>query len=154
MSKKKKARRGSAPSQRAGGPPPAAGPIAPAGARSRAWWWWIALAAIAGFALTATLAYHAQNGVKKPPPVEVAASSIGDYVGAKACAACHARETEGWKGSHHDLAMQHANAQSVLGNFDDARFSYAGITSTFFRRDGKFLVNTDGPDGKLRDYEI
>ena len=27
-------------------------------------------------------------------------------------------------------------------------------TSTFSRRDGKFFVNTDGPDGKLADYEI
>ena len=27
-------------------------------------------------------------------------------------------------------------------------------TSTFFRRDGKFFVRTDGPDGALHDYEI
>ena len=45
---------------------------------------------------------------------------------------------------------QHA----VRGNFANAKFSYAGITSTFFKRDGKFFVNTDGPDGKLADYEI
>ena len=32
--------------------------------------------------------------------------------------------------------------------------AYAGTTSTFSRRDGKFFVNTDGPDGKLADYEI
>ena len=31
---------------------------------------------------------------------------------------------------------------------------YAGTTSTFFRRDGKFYVNTDGPDGTLLDFEI
>jgi tetratricopeptide (TPR) repeat protein len=42
----------------------------------------------------------------------------------------------------------------VLGNFADARFTYAGTTSRFFRRGGKFFVNTDGPDGKLADYEI
>jgi Tfp pilus assembly protein PilF len=50
--------------------------------------------------------------------------------------------------------MQHADTNSVLGNFDNATFAYAGITSTFFQRDGKFFVNTDGPDGKIRDYEI
>ena len=45
-------------------------------------------------------------------------------------------------------------SKSVLGDFADAKFAYAGITSTFFRRDGRFFVNTDGPDGKLADYEI
>ena len=51
-------------------------------------------------------------------------------------------------------AMQHANAQTVLGNFGGVKFTYAGVTSTFLQRDGKFFVNTDGPDGKLKDYEI
>ena len=45
-------------------------------------------------------------------------------------------------------------AESVLGDFANAKFAYAGTTSTFSRRDGKFFVNTDGPDGKLADYEI
>jgi predicted CXXCH cytochrome family protein len=46
--------------------------------------------------------------------------------------------------------MQPATAATVLGNFDNARFR----DSTFFRRDGKFLVHTDGPDGALHDYEV
>jgi predicted CXXCH cytochrome family protein len=50
--------------------------------------------------------------------------------------------------------MQEATGQTVLGDFNDARFTHAGITSTFFRRDNKFYVNTDGPDGALHDYEI
>ena len=50
--------------------------------------------------------------------------------------------------------MQEATVQTVLGDFSDTRFTHAGITSTFFRRDGKFYVNTDGPDGALHDYEI
>jgi predicted CXXCH cytochrome family protein len=50
--------------------------------------------------------------------------------------------------------MQHANAQTVLGNFDHARFTDAGLTTMFFTREGKFFVNTDGPDGTLHDYEI
>ena len=76
------------------------------------------------------------------------------YVGTKVCAGCHADEYGAWKDSDHARAMQHANAQTVLGNFGDVKFTYAGVTSTFLRRDGKFYVNTDGPDGKLRDYEI
>ena len=81
-------------------------------------------------------------------------SAIGQFVSEEGCAGCHAAQDKAWSGSHHDLAMQAASEQSVLGNFKDALFSYAGITSRFFRRDGKYFVNTDGPDGKLADFEI
>jgi predicted CXXCH cytochrome family protein len=50
--------------------------------------------------------------------------------------------------------MEPATDQTVLGNFDEARITQRGVTSTFFRRDGKFLVRTDGPDGKLGEFEI
>jgi Cytochrome c554 and c-prime len=76
------------------------------------------------------------------------------YVGSSACASCHGKETAEWQESQHHDAMARASEQSVLGNFNNAKFTYARITSTFFKRDGKFFVNTDGQDGKLRDYEI
>ncbi len=50
--------------------------------------------------------------------------------------------------------MQPATEQSVAGNFDNARFTYAGVTSTFFRRGSAFVVRTDGPDGQLQDYDV
>lgn len=50
--------------------------------------------------------------------------------------------------------MQKASGRTVLGEFNGAPFRYAGTTSTFFKRDGKFYVRTDGPDGKLADFEI
>ncbi|MGH7556228.1 MAG: cytochrome c3 family protein [Gemmatimonadota bacterium] len=77
-----------------------------------------------------------------------------EFVGTEACAGCHVAETAAWHGSHHDLAMQEATEETVLGDFDDATFTYAGVTSTFFRRDGGFHVRTDGPDGELADYDI
>jgi Tfp pilus assembly protein PilF len=77
-----------------------------------------------------------------------------NYVGTAECKSCHEAAYEAWKGSDHALAMQQANAQTVLANFDNAKFTYADITSTFFKRDSKFFVNTVGPDGKLHDYEI
>lgn len=76
------------------------------------------------------------------------------YVGATTCATCHKAEAEKWSGSDHALAMQPMNEQTVLGNFDDARVTYAGVTSTFYKRDGQFFVRTDGPDGRLHDYRI
>ena len=77
-----------------------------------------------------------------------------DYVGASECVDCHAQEYQSWSGSHHDQAMQHVDEQNVLGDFDDVTFSYAGISSRFFRQGERFMVTTDGPDGKLHDYEI
>ena len=50
--------------------------------------------------------------------------------------------------------MQHATAETVRGDFNDAKFTFDGVTSSFFRRDGKFFVRTDGPDGKLADFEV
>ncbi len=76
------------------------------------------------------------------------------FVGGANCASCHAKETQAWRGSHHDLAMQEASEQTMLGDFDHAKFAQAGVTSSFFRRDGRYFVNTDGPDGKLADFEI
>jgi Flp pilus assembly protein TadD len=92
-----------------------------------------------------------------PPPaaMRVPQKAIeARFVGSEACAGCHADAFAAWRGSQHAHAMQHATAESVLGNFADARFHYAGIESTFFRRDGKYFVHTDGADGKLADFEI
>ncbi len=50
--------------------------------------------------------------------------------------------------------MQHATADTVRGDFNDTKFTFERVTSSFFRRDGKFFVRTDGPDGKLADFEV
>ena len=76
------------------------------------------------------------------------------YVGAEECKGCHAKEHQDWLGSDHQLAMQVATPTTVLGDFREARFTYYGVTSRFFTKEGKFYVNTDGPDGRLQDYEI
>ena len=76
------------------------------------------------------------------------------FVGSEACAGCHDKAYAAWKDSHHARAMQHATADTVLGNFAHASFRYAGVESTFFQRDGKYFVHTDGADGKLKDFEI
>ena len=74
--------------------------------------------------------------------------------GSQTCAGCHQTEARLWQGSQHRHAMDHATEQSVRGDFNDATFEYAGTRSRFFRRDRKFLVETDGLDGKLATFEI
>lgn len=86
--------------------------------------------------------------------MSVAGLSAGGYVGDDACKTCHTQEHKKWQGSHHDLAMQEATEKTVLGDFTDAAFEYNGIVSTFFKKGDAFMVRTDGPDGKLHDYEI
>jgi Tfp pilus assembly protein PilF/cytochrome c553 len=118
----------------------------------------VAIVAVAGALLFAykslgpkgaltSMAGRAQEG-KTGMPVSA------QYVGSDACASCHETESTEWRKSQHHDAMAQASEQSVLANFNNAKFTYAGLTSTFFKRDGKFFVNTDGRDGKLADYEI
>jgi tetratricopeptide (TPR) repeat protein len=86
-----------------------------------------------------------------------ASSSDADkpqYIGSAVCVPCHQQQNTAWLGSHHDLAMQHANDKTVLGDFDNKKLSYNGITSTFFKKGNQFFVNTDGTDGSVLDYQI
>ncbi len=76
------------------------------------------------------------------------------FVGTAKCATCHKREYDLWKGSHHDHAMEVAAEGTVLGNFNDARFKHFGVVSRFYRKNGKFFVTTQGPAGKMGDFEI
>jgi predicted CXXCH cytochrome family protein len=80
--------------------------------------------------------------------------SAARFVGSESCAGCHAAETAAWRGSQHARAMQHATETTVLGDFADARFRYAGVESRFFRRDGRYFVRTDGANGRLADFEV
>jgi Flp pilus assembly protein TadD len=91
-----------------------------------------------------------------PPPMQGTTTGPAPlaWTGARACEECHAEEAKRWRGSHHDLAMQEASEKTILGDFEDARFTYGGVTSRFFRRDGKHYVRTDGPDGRLADYPV
>ena len=76
------------------------------------------------------------------------------FVGSSACADCHPREHAAWSTSQHAAAMQEATDETVLGPFDGSTFTKDGVETTFFKKDGKFWVRTDGPDGKIADFEV
>ena len=84
----------------------------------------------------------------------MAIATDNNFTGSKSCLGCHAEQQQSWQGSHHDLAMQHANKATMLGDFNNAEFTANGVTSRFFTKDGKFWVNTDGADGSMQDFEI
>src|SRR5262249_11374827 len=76
------------------------------------------------------------------------------YVGSQTCAGCHRAEAQLWHSSQHKHAMDHASEKTVLGDFSGVTFDYYGVRSRFFRSDGKFMVETDGADGKLATFEV
>jgi tetratricopeptide (TPR) repeat protein len=76
------------------------------------------------------------------------------YVGTAACVGCHEEQHANWLGSHHDLAMQRANAQTVLGNFENAEFRYYGETSRFLRDGDAYVVEALGADGKMSRFPV
>ena len=82
------------------------------------------------------------------------AIDVSAFIGSSACQGCHAEEHAQWRGSHHDLAMQLPSSETVLGNFNNASFTYNNVTTRFFRDGEKFIVNTDGEDGKTQDFEV
>ena len=114
------------------------------------------LVSLAALALTlgSVLAVGCQRADQPAQAPKAAPAAPPTFVGSAKCAGCHAKEAEAYRGSDHALAMQPATEQTVLGNFDQARVTHRGVTSTFFRRDGKFFVRTDGPDGKPAEFEI
>jgi predicted CXXCH cytochrome family protein len=76
------------------------------------------------------------------------------FVDEKACTSCHADQAAAFARSNHAKAMAVADEGTVRANFNNIEFEHAGIVSTFFRRDSRFFVRTEGPDGKEADFEV
>jgi tetratricopeptide (TPR) repeat protein len=104
---------------------------------------------LAGLALAAVLIVLAGVGwlVATWWPRAAPSPAVAKFVGRQVCAECHPRQDETWRGSDHDLAMQPADRRTVLGDFGAA-------AATFFWRDGKPFVRTEGPTGRPAEFEI
>ncbi|MGL6110413.1 MAG: hypothetical protein ACRC2B_09980, partial [Rubrivivax sp.] len=135
-------------------------PAAPARTRRRGPWvvaaMLLALAIALGlWAMLSPVQDSSPAATPLPASVDNAASpSPATYVDNAQCLGCHQDAANAWKQSHHARAMAPPNEQTVRGNFDNTQFRHQGVTTRFFRRGEKYVVNTDGPDGKLADFEI
>jgi tetratricopeptide (TPR) repeat protein len=76
------------------------------------------------------------------------------FVGTNKCKDCHEKTYAKWHDSHHDRAMEAADEDTVLGDFNDAVFESDGATSRFYRKNGRFFVYTRGTAGNPAEYEI
>ena len=88
-----------------------------------------------------------QNAGLREPPSAV-------FTGGRSCIECHQKEFRLWKGSDHDKAMSVAADSTVLGDFNNAEFTYNGVTSRFYRKNGKFFVFTEGEGRKMKEYQV
>lgn len=77
-----------------------------------------------------------------------------NYVDNQLCAECHQKAFADWTGSDHQMAMALPDDQTVRGDFNDKQFTNYGVTTRFFKKDGKFFVNTETGDGGFADFEI
>ena len=96
------------------------------------------------------VARESQRDVADSP----AAETVAGFVGREKCVDCHEGAYELWVGSDHDNAMDIANEQTVLGNFNDAELEHDGITSRFYRKDDGYFVFTEGTGGEMAEFEV
>jgi predicted CXXCH cytochrome family protein len=118
----------------------------------------VARAAVGSLVL-AFLSLIAVSAMLVPGRLSLAAPKSGNssgpgYVSATVCAECHMDAYNAWQDSHHSWALREPTPKTVLGDFDDAAYEHRGVRSRFFKRDDKFIIETDGPDGKLAEFEI
>ncbi len=91
----------------------------------------------------------------RTPTAKGAVTAEAAFVGRAACARCHEKEAKAWTGSHHDQAMTEATEATVRGDFSGVAFEGDGMKARFFRDDaGKFLIETEGPDGNTAVFEV
>lgn len=81
-------------------------------------------------------------------------SAPATFTGSSSCQSCHAKAFADWQQSDHFLAMQEARDSTVRGDFGNRTLVADGVTTRFFKRDGKFFIHTQGDDGQYRDYEV
>ena len=106
----------------------------------------LARTVIIGFTLLNGTACSDEESLRVlPEPADSSAGLVGEaeavHVGAQRCAGCHPAETEKWRGSHHDRAMQEASAETVLGRFDGRTLRDVEQTWQFHREGEDFVVD-------------
>ncbi len=77
-----------------------------------------------------------------------------EYAGSESCRQCHQSEFDHWSESHHHKMTQVASPQSVVGNFNNATYTFNGVTSRMFRQGDEFFMETLDPSGQMATAKI
>jgi tetratricopeptide (TPR) repeat protein len=76
------------------------------------------------------------------------------YVGSAQCVQCHEEVYADWQQSDHHKAMQPANKDNVLGDFNDVTVSFHEIDTRLFESEGTYQVATVGKNGDPGVYTV
>jgi len=116
-------------------------------------WLAAALIAVTAGAVVWLVAIRRSPGTRIPSATG-ATPIAATYADNQTCAECHQKEIAEWTGSDHERAMAPPSDRTVRGDFANSTFTNYGVTSRFFKKDGRFFVKTEGGDGRLADFEI
>jgi len=115
-------------------------------------WRMAGLAALGVIVLSIPL-YVARELQREAAEIPASVSEAG-FVGREHCVDCHSEANERWLGSDHDNAMDVANEQTVLGDFDDSEFEYDGVAIRFYRKGEGYFAFAEGPGGEMAEFEV
>lgn len=115
---------------------------------------WRLAALVSAALVVASCPLHLAREALRAPAPKSAFTAEATFVGRRECARCHEKEAKAWTGSHHDQAMTEPTDATVRGDFSGVVFEGDGMKARFFRDGGKFLIETDGPDGTPAVYEV
>ena len=76
------------------------------------------------------------------------------YLTSLTCATCHEGKSSAWRQSHHALAWQLPDRQTVLGDFNAASFEKDAEIKRFTREGGSFVVATEDRNRSKARYEV
>ncbi|HBH61650.1 MAG TPA: hypothetical protein DDX85_07935 [Nitrospiraceae bacterium] len=132
------------------------------------WGIWVILAFLVLFSIVKISGYAPgqAEGIDVAEATKVPLFGKADYVGSTRCKDCHWKEHDTWKNTLHSKFMQPAGDYTILGDFEihnkfttnvtksAPRLAGEEVTSRMFIKDGRYYVNTMGPDWEFHDYQI
>jgi hypothetical protein len=77
------------------------------------------------------------------------------FVGSDACRDCHPNEYDKWQGSHHQWPWPWHRMKRFWEISPMPSFDHFGVTSRFYKKDGRFMVATPGArrrNGRFRNH--
>ncbi|MBX7221180.1 MAG: hypothetical protein K1Y36_14625 [Blastocatellia bacterium] len=72
-----------------------------------------------------------------------------EYAGSASCQECHKAEFDHWSESHHHKMNQIATPETVVGDFNNATYTFNGVTSRMYRKGNDFYIYTMDLNGKM-----
>jgi len=86
--------------------------------------------------------------------VSADAAAGSTYVGAAACAKCHADNYRKWAHSRHSRMLQPATPESVKGDFARGHIKLRDLSYALRERDGAFYIAESELSGKLKEHRV